>query len=104
MPLFSIITVNLNNAAGLKKTIESVVTQTFNDVEYIIIDGASTDGSKEVIKNYETKISYWVSEKDTGIYNAMNKAIKKAKAEYCLFLNSGDSLTNKKVLNDVSNS
>lgn len=101
MPLLSIITINRNNAQGLKKTIESVVTQTetdFNDIEYILIDGNSTDGSKDIIKEfagnpeYKDKITYWVSEPDTGIYNAMNKGIKKAKGDYCLFLNSGDYL------------
>jgi glycosyltransferase involved in cell wall biosynthesis len=88
----SIITVNLNNAEGLRKTIESVVIQTFTDFEYIIIDGGSTDGSVEIIKQYENKITYWTSEPDKGIYNAMNKGILQAKGEYCLFLNSGDYL------------
>ena len=88
----SIITVNLNNAEGLRKTIESVVTQTFPDFEYIIIDGYSTDGSVEIIKQYADKITYWISEPDKGIYNAMNKGILQAKGEYCLFLNSGDWL------------
>jgi len=81
----SIITVNLNNAAGLQKTIESVITQTFTDYEYIIIDGGSTDGSVDVIKQHADKITYWVSEPDKGIYNAMNKGILQAKGEYCLF-------------------
>ena len=88
--ILSIITVNLNNASGLQKTIESVISQTFIDYEYIIIDGGSTDGSVEVIKQYENKISYWVSEPDKGIYNAMNKGIRKAKGEYIIFMNSGD--------------
>ena len=86
----SIITVNLNNADGLRKTIASVVFQTFTDFEYIVIDGGSTDGSVDIIKQYADKITYWVSEQDKGIYNAMNKGILKAKGEYCLFLNSGD--------------
>ena len=86
----SIITINLNNATGLQKTIESVVLQTFTDYEYIIIDGGSTDGSVEVIKQYVDKIYYWVSEPDRGVYHAMNKGIAQAKVEYCLFLNSGD--------------
>ena len=73
MPKLSIITVNLNNAGGLRKTIESVVNQTYTDFEYIIIDGGSTDGSVEVIKEYAHKITYWVSEADKGIYNTMNK-------------------------------
>ena len=86
----SIITINLNNKDGLRKTIESVVSQTFSDYEYIVIDGASTDGSVEVIKEYEDKITYWVSEPDKGIYNAMNKGILQAKGEYLVFMNSGD--------------
>ena len=69
----SIITVNLNNAAGLEKTAESIIGQTFTDFEWIVIDGGSTDGSVDVIRKYENRITYWVSEKDSGIYNAMNK-------------------------------
>jgi glycosyltransferase involved in cell wall biosynthesis len=88
----SIITINLNNASGLRKTIESVVSQKFSDFEYLIIDGGSTDGSVEVIKEYNDKITFWVSETDEGIYSAMNKGILKATGVYCLFLNSGDWL------------
>ena len=88
----SIITVNLNNCDGLKKTIDSVVAQTFKDFEWIVIDGGSTDGSKELIEQYAEHFAYWVSEPDKGIYNAMNKGIKVAKGEYLLFLNSGDFL------------
>lgn len=97
----SIITINLNNAAGLQKTVESVVKQTFTDYEYIVIDGGSTDGSAEIIKQYADNITYWVSEPDKGIYNAMNKGIAKAKGEYCLFLNSGDWLINSTGLQNV---
>jgi glycosyltransferase involved in cell wall biosynthesis len=86
----SIITVNLNNKDGLQKTIDSVISQTFRDFEWIVIDGGSTDGSKELIEQYAGYIAYWVSEPDKGIYNAMNKGIRAAKGEYCLFLNSGD--------------
>ena len=86
----SIITINMNNAAGLKKTIESVLEQTFTDYEYIVIDGGSSDGSVDVIKQYADRITYWVSEPDNGIYHAMNKGIIQAKGEYCQFLNSGD--------------
>jgi glycosyltransferase involved in cell wall biosynthesis len=88
----SIITVNKNNTNGLEKTIQSVSKQTFTDYEYIVIDGVSEDGSVEIIKKYADKITYWISEPDTGIYNAMNKGIKKASGDYCLFLNSGDCL------------
>ena len=93
----SIITINRNNAEGLKKTLDSVASQTCRDFEHIIIDGVSTDKSVDVIKDYVTSqmgenVTYWVSEPDSGVYNAMNKGIKKAKGEYCLFLNSGDWL------------
>lgn len=104
MPIkLSIITINLNNVEGLRKTIESVVFQTFTDFEYIVIDGASMDGSVEAIKEYADRITYWASEPDKGIYNAMNKGILKATGEYCLFLNSGDWLVDKKVLEDFHN-
>jgi len=96
----SIITINLNNKDGLRKTIESVVSQTFSDYEYIVIDGASTDESVEVIKEYKDKITYWISEPDKGIYNAMNKGILQAKGEYCLFLNSGDCMYQHTTLQD----
>ena len=94
----SIITVNLNNCEGLQKTIDSVVAQTFRDFEWIVIDGGSTDGSKELIEQYSDYFAYWVSEPDKGIYNAMNKGIKVAKGEYLQFLNSGDWLCNETAL------
>ena len=67
--MISIITINLNNKDGLKETIDSVINQTYSDIEYIIIDGGSTDGSVDIIKEYNDKISYWISENDKGIYN-----------------------------------
>lgn len=88
----SIITINWNNAAGLERTIKSVTEQTYNNIEYIVIDGGSTDGSVDVIKKFADKISYWISEPDKGIYNAMNKGVDVATGDYCLFLNSGDKL------------
>lgn len=88
----SIITINLNNREGLQRTIDSVVCQTFRDFEWIVIDGGSTDGSKELIEQYADHFAYWVSEPDKGIYNAMNKGIKVANGEYLQFLNSGDWL------------
>lgn len=103
MPLLSIITINFNNANGLQQTIESVVNQNFSDFEYIIIDGGSSDHSKAIIEKYQSKITYYVSEKDNGIYNAQNKGILKSKGEYCLFLNSGDYLCNSDVLKKVFN-
>lgn len=86
----SIITINYNNLEGLKKTVESVVNQTWKEYEYIVIDGGSTDGSVAYIESQSGKIDYWVSEPDTGIYNAMNKGILKATGEYVTFMNSGD--------------
>ena len=95
---YSIITINFNNKEGLRKTIESVIHQTFRDFEYIIIDGASTDGSKQLIEEYSNDIDYWVSEKDNGIYNAMNKGIKVSHGEYLIFMNSGDCFFNTQIL------
>ena len=99
---YSIITINYNNADGLRRTIESVVSQTYTDYEYLIIDGGSSDGSVNAIKDYEDKISYWVSEKDGGIYNAMNKGVKVAHGEYLIFLNSGDFFYDSDVLKNIS--
>lgn len=98
MPVVSIITVNLNNRSGLEKTIQSVVNQTFSGYEFLVIDGGSSDGSKDVINRYADKITHWVSEPDNGIYDAMNKGISGATGLYCLFLNAGDWLLNEHVL------
>ena len=90
----SIITINRNNAIGLEKTLQSVATQTFKEFEYVIVDGASTDGSVEVIKKYESEFAHlkWISEPDSGIYNAMNKGTRMASGDYVQILNSGDCL------------
>ena len=97
----SIITINYNNKSGLQKTIDSVTCQTWHDFEWIVIDGGSTDGSKELIEQYQRFFAYWCSEPDKGVYNAMNKGIEKAKGEYLLFLNSGDCLHEITVLETV---
>ena len=129
----SIITINYNNAEGLRKTLASVASQTFRDFEHIIVDGGSTDGSVEVIREYADNEAIrlkgyeairqenskadnlassphhlitsspiiWISEPDTGIYNAMNKGLRKAQGEYLLFLNSGDYLVNELILKTV---
>ena len=102
----SIITINCNNAEGLRKTLSSVASQTYRDIEHIIIDGASTDGSVDVIKEYEAVNSLnvhslniiWSSEQDDGIYNAMNKGIRKATGDYIQILNSGDVLAASNVI------
>ena len=95
----SIVTINWNNATGLEKTMQSVATQSFKEFEYIIVDGASTDGSIEVVKLYESQFAHlkWVSESDSGIYNAMNKGIRMASGDFIQILNSGDSLAKEDV-------
>lgn len=99
---FSIITINYNNKEGLHNTIKSVISQTYSDYEFIIIDGGSDDGSIEVIKDYSEYIDFWVSEHDKGIYNAMNKGISHAQGAYVNFMNSGDTFYCNKTLEKVS--
>jgi len=86
----SVVTVCRNVASALEKTMESVFVQTYDNMEYIVIDGASTDNSLNLIKRNSNRIHYWVSEPDKGIYDAMNKAIKVATGEWIIFLNAGD--------------
>jgi glycosyltransferase involved in cell wall biosynthesis len=111
-PIFSVITINYNNVEGLRNTMKSVSSQTFSDFEYIVIDGGSTDGSLDVIREFQTFNSdidqgvtrkyQWISEPDSGIYNAMNKGIFRSTGDYCLFLNSGDVLFNNHVLSQIA--
>lgn len=99
--LLSIITINYNNLEGLRRTYDSVVCQTWTDYEWIVIDGGSTDESREFLELHHDKFAYWCSEPDNGIYNAMNKGISKASGEYLNFLNSGDAYHDKNVLSSV---
>ena len=99
---YSVITINYNNSKGLRQTIDSVLGQTYKDFEYIIIDGGSMDGSVEVLKEYGDKITFWKSEADSGIYNAMNKGVAYAHGDYCIFMNSGDFFYNESVLERVN--
>lgn len=99
---YSIITINYNNKRGLFDTMNSIINQSCNDYEYIIIDGGSTDGSTDVIKEYESHITYWISEKDKGVYHAMNKGIAQAHGDYCIFMNSGDCFYDNHVLKRVA--
>lgn len=99
---YSIITINYNNREGLRRTIESVVNQTYADFEYVIIDGGSTDGSVDIIKQSADKIGYWISEPDKGIYNAMNKGIAQAHGDYLIFMNSGDCFYNRYILENTA--
>ncbi|MFB9079876.1 glycosyltransferase family 2 protein [Flavobacterium procerum] len=104
MPKITVITVNYNDKDGLKKTLESVANQSYKDFEFIVIDGGSTDGSRELIEQYKDKISYWVSEKDNGVFHAMNKGIRASSAEFVIFMNGGDCFSNNTVLEDNANS
>lgn len=97
----SIITINYNNIEGLQKTADSVKNQNCHVFEWIVIDGGSTDGSKELIEKYQDYITYWFSEADKGIFNAMNKGVAHASGDYCLFLNSGDRLHSETVIQEI---
>ena len=102
--LLSIITINRNNASGLEKTIRSVFSQVRDDFEYIVVDGASSDESVDVIRRYAELFGNrlkWVSESDKGIYCAMNKGIGMASGEYLQFLNSGDCLVADTVIDKM---
>jgi glycosyltransferase involved in cell wall biosynthesis len=89
-PLFSVITVVYNGEKHIRQTIESVLDQNYNNIEYIIVDGDSTDSTIDIIKEYDTDIDYWISEKDSGIYNAMNKGIDVCSGDYISFINADD--------------
>lgn len=97
----SIITINYNNLDGLKRTYNCVVTQSFTDYEWIVIDGGSTDGSREFIEAHQDSFSHWVSEPDRGVYHAMNKGILQAHGEYLSFMNSGDYYADSETLAEV---
>lgn len=100
-PLITVVTVVYNGAETLEQTILSVVNQTYDNIEYIIIDGSSTDGTLDIIKKYEDKIDYWQSEPDKGIYDAMNKGIKLANGNWIYILGSDDFLVDKEILQNV---
>ena len=101
MVTLSIITINYNNKKGLLKTINSIKEQSFIDFEWIIIDGGSTDGSVEIIRENESRIAYWISEPDKGVYDAMNKGILRANGVWLNFMNSGDTFEGKDTLRNV---
>lgn len=100
--ILSIITINYNNREGLERTIKSVVEQTERPFEYIIVDGGSTDGGVEVIHKYQKHLTKWVSEPDGGLYQAINKGTRMANGEYCLYLNSGDTLHSEDVVAQIN--
>lgn len=97
----SVITVNLNDCDGLRATLASLHSQTFKDYEHLVIDGGSTDGSVDLIRAVAGALSFWCSERDAGIFHAMNKGVARASGEYILFLNAGDTLCNEDVLQNV---
>ncbi len=98
---FSIITVCYNNRDGLENTIKSVICQTYKDYEFIVIDGGSKDGTKELLEQYDDQIDFWCSEPDKGIYNAMNKGVTHAHGDYAIFMNSGDIFFDEDVLKKI---
>lgn len=101
MKRLSIITVSYNDIAGLRRTRDSIRSQTFRDFDWIVVDGGSTDGSKDFLSEHQAETAWWCSERDSGIFNAMNKGIGHAEGEYTLFLNSGDTLYAPDTLKEV---
>ena len=97
----SIITINYNNLEGLKSTRDSIVCQTYSNYEWIVIDGGSSDGAKDYLTEHTSEISYWCSEKDSGVYNAQNKGLMKASGDYLIFMNSGDTFYDERVIENV---
>jgi glycosyltransferase involved in cell wall biosynthesis len=101
-PLVSIVTVNLNHRDGLARTLDSIRRQTFTDREVIVVDGGSTDGSVDLVRAHAgAVVTDWVSEKDAGVYDAMNKGVRRARGTYCLFLNGGDAFAADDALEKV---
>lgn len=100
-PSISVITVVYNGEDFLEKTICGILNQNYKNFEYIIIDGGSSDGTLDIIKKYEDKIDYWISEKDSGIYDAMNKGIDLSKGDWINFMNAGDTFYNSEVLKEI---
>lgn len=101
--MITVITVSYNAVTSIEKTIQSVINQTYSNIEYIIIDGKSSDGTTDIIKKYSDKISYWCSEPDKGIYDAMNKGVKLAHGKWIAFMNAGDSYVNSSVIENIFN-
>lgn len=100
-PRVSIVTVTYNAAACVRETLESVIKQTYQDIEYIVIDGGSKDGTQDIIKGYTERITHFRSEPDKGTYDAMNKAIDIATGEWIIFINAGDFLVHNEVVAQV---
>lgn len=101
-PFFSIITVTYNAGKVLERTLQSVLRQSYPNIEYLIIDGGSKDNTLDLVRNYHSGISYWISERDKGLYDAMNKGLQKATGDYVLFLNAGDTFRHPDTLAEVA--
>lgn len=100
-PVFSIITVTYNAAQWLERTILSVLRQSYPHIEYLVVDGGSTDGTVDIIKQYKEGVAYWISEPDKGLYDAMNKGLKQATGDYVWFINAGDTLHTANTLQEI---
>lgn len=101
MTKISVITVCWNCVGEIEKTIKSVLAQTYSNMEYIVVDGASKDGTLEIINRYKDSISVLISEPDSGLYNAMNKGVKAATGQWCIFMNAGDIFASNNVLEEM---
>ena len=100
-PTFSIITITYNAVRLVEQTLLNVLSQSYPNIEYIVIDGGSTDGTVDIIRRYESGLAYWVSEPDKGIYDAMNKGLQKATGDYVSFINAGDTLCSSDTVQSV---
>jgi glycosyltransferase involved in cell wall biosynthesis len=100
-PKLSVITIVYNNVRDIERTVLSVLNQSYANIEYLVIDGASNDGTLAILKQYESQISKLVSEKDKGIYDAMNKGLSLATGDYVLFMNSGDEIYSPKTVENI---
>ena len=101
LPKLTVITVVYNNVRDIERTIQSVIDQTYPNIEYLVIDGASTDGTAKIIQRYASSITRWISEPDNGIYDAMNKGLAMAAGDYVLFMNSGDEIYSEDTVHQV---
>lgn len=102
-PLITVITVVFNDVSSIEETVLSVLNQSYQYIEYIIIDGSSTDGTYELLTKYNNRIDYLVSEKDNGVYDAMNKGVEKSSGEWTIFMNSGDKFFDNNVIFRIVN-
>ena len=101
-PKISVITVCYNAVSTIETTLLSVIAQSYADIEYIVIDGASTDGTTDIIKKHAEHINFWCSEPDYGIFDAMNKGLQKATGEWVVFMNAGDSFYSQETISEIS--